>query len=424
MKKQIGIIFSLMSLFYVSCDEEENTVPDNDNLHEGYEYVDLGLPSGALWATSDVEVNGSPFFSWGETQPKSTYSSATYKYAAGADSTLTKYSTAALCGDGGFIDGVFKLQPEDDAAHANWGGDWCTPTWSEWQELYDNCTWETTEAEDGTFVFVGTSKLNGAQISFPAVGAMQGTNLLYAGKGAYYWASTLCGNSCTYADGLSFSPSATNWKEGKRAMGHCVRAVIPGDRLSLEMVDLGLTSGVKWARTNLGTSMPEQAGLLYAWGESLPKAFYDFTNYAHCNGTPKTLTKYCTDGEYGTPDDKTRLDEADDAAAQLLGDGWRMPTVDEIEELMEQCTWTAGTVGEQKIYTITGPNGNSIILPMAGTMWQTAEEFVNMRGFYWSSDLDDAGDMWAEGLFINPQSYSLGNQFTRASGRTIRPVHD
>ena len=85
---------------------------------------------------------------------------------------------------------------------------------------------------------------------------------------------------------------------------------------------------------------------------------------------------------------------------------------------------TAGTVGEQKIYTITGPNGNSIILPMAGTMWQTAEEFVNMRGFYWSSDLDDAGDMWAEGLFINPQSYSLGNQFTRASGRTIRPVHD
>lgn len=161
MKKQIGIIFALMSLFYVSCDEEENTVPDNDNLHEGYEYVDLGLPSGALWATSDVEVNGSPFFSWGETQPKSTYSSATYKYAAGADSTLTKYSTAALCGDGGFIDGVFKLQLEDDAAHANWGGDWCTPTWSEWQELYDNCTWETTEAEDGTFVFVGTSKLNG-----------------------------------------------------------------------------------------------------------------------------------------------------------------------------------------------------------------------------------------------------------------------
>lgn len=137
-----------------------------------------------------------------------------------------------------------------------------------------------------------------------------------------------------------------------------------------------------------------------------------------------TLTKYCTDSEYGVIDGKTSLDAEDDVALQLLGEGWRMPTLDELNELMEKCTWTFETIGEQKGYTVTGPNGNSIFLPMSGTMWQSEMEYQNMRGFYWTSTLDDAGDMWAEGLFINPQSFSLGTGFTRASGRTIRAVHD
>lgn len=136
------------------------------------------------------------------------------------------------------------------------------------------------------------------------------------------------------------------------------------------------------------------------------------------------MIKYCTDSEYGTIDGKTQLDEEDDAAVQLWGNGWRMPTLKEIQELINNCTWTFETIGEQQGYTVTGKNGNCIYLPLAGTMWQTGMEYQNQRGFYWSSTLDDAGNTWAEGLFISPKLVMEGNRFTCASGRTIRPVHN
>lgn len=422
MKKIIEILFVLSIIFFVSCNDDTPEGPVVEV--NGHEYVDLGLPSGALWATTDVSVEGSVFFSWGETMPKTSYIATTYKYLAGADSTLTKYCTDPLCGNNGFVDGLFELKLEDDAAHVNWGGDWCMPVLDEWQELYDNCTWKTETNAEGVLVFIGTSKINGKQITFEGIGAMQGTNLLYGGKGAYYWSSTLLSDTCMYANGISFSPSSINLKEGKRPMGHCVRAVIPGDRMSLRLVDLGLPSGVKWARTNLGATSPEKAGLLYAWGESVPKSFYDFTNYQFCNGTPKTLTKYCTDEESGTVDGKNVLDPEDDAALQLLGTGWRMPTLDDLNELMEMCKWSFATINEQNGYTVTGPNGNSIFIPMSGTMWETEMEYENLRGFYWTSTLDDEDDKWAKGLFLTSKSFSLGTGFTRASGRTIRAVHD
>lgn len=123
--KEIAEILFVLSVFLcvTSCKEDEPGISVEDtNTHAGHEYVDLGLPSGALWATADVNVDGSVFFSWGETTPKSSYMSGTYRYLAGADSTLTKYCTDALCGNDGFIDGLFELKPEDDAAHVNWGG--------------------------------------------------------------------------------------------------------------------------------------------------------------------------------------------------------------------------------------------------------------------------------------------------------------
>lgn len=420
--KLLSVAF--IACWFTSCDDDNPVTGEDIQEEEGYAYVDLGLPSGTLWATEDVSVDGSTFFAWGETKPKSSYTSVTYAYAEGSDKTLTKYCTADTWGADGFIDGLLFLQPEDDAAHVNWGGEWCVPIWEEWQELYDNCTWETVQADDGTFTFVATSKLNGNQITFPATGAMQGEKTLYAGNGSYYWASTLLTSNCMYAAGLSLSPQSINLKEGKRPMGHCIRAVIPGDRVSLQAIDLGLPSGIKWAATNIGAISSDAAGLLYAWGESVPKPRYDFTNYTHCEGSPKTLTKYCTDSELGNQDNLTRLEEADDAAAQVLGNGWRMPTAEEMDELMTQCTWTVGEIDGQKVWTVTGPNGNSITLPLVGTMWEETLEFDNMRGFYWTSDLDEESCQFGQGLFLNPQSFSWGNGFQRASGRSIRPVHE
>ena len=417
-------ILALMPfMLFASCSESKDDPKPSDFTHEGHEYVDLGLPSGALWSTEELSVNGSTFFAWGETSPKSTYTSANYKFLAGVDSTLTKYCFDAACGKEGFIDGVLSLLSADDPVQTNWGGKWCVPTWSEWQELYDACTWETVEAEDGTCYFVGTSKTNGKRINIPTTGAMQDEKVLYKGKGAFYWSSSLVTDNCMYAAGLSFASTSINYKTGKRTIGHCVRPVIPGDRNVLMYVDLGLPSGTKWARSNIGALAPEDGGALYAWGEVVPKSFYDFTNYKYCietnaDSTLKTLNKYVTDERYGVVDNLMQLEKVDDIAFQTYGEGWHVPTLDEINELLTSCSYAVDSVGEQQGTRFTGPNGNSIFFPWVGTRYKGELEYTD-RGYYWGSTLN-ADNKFGEGLFLSKGKTMLGNGFTRCSGRNVR----
>ena len=94
--------------------------------------VDLDLPSGIKWATCNVgaekpEDYGN-YYAWGEVLPKEDYSWATYKYTNGASAIFTKYCNNASQGDNGFTDNKTTLEPEDDAAHVNWGGSWRMPT--------------------------------------------------------------------------------------------------------------------------------------------------------------------------------------------------------------------------------------------------------------------------------------------------------
>ena len=109
-----------------------------------HEYVDLGLPSGLLWATCNVGATSpedyGDYFAWGETQPKDTYEWSTYQYCNGSYNTLTKYCSNSSYGYNGFTDNLTTLLPEDDAATANWGGNWRMPTKEEFQELYNNTT--------------------------------------------------------------------------------------------------------------------------------------------------------------------------------------------------------------------------------------------------------------------------------------------
>ena len=422
----LGMLFSAIVLFCSCTDKQDNPV-NPKFAHVGHEYVDLGLPSGALWAVEELNVAGSTFFAWGETTPKSTYTSANYQFLAGKDSTLTKYCVDAFCGNRGMIDGMTELQSNNDPAHVNWGGKWCMPTWSEWEELYNGCTWETIQAADGTNRFVGTSKTNGNKITIPSTGAMQNDEVLYKGGGAFYWSSSVISDSCMYVAGMSFSETSINFKAGKRTIGHCVRPVIPGNRNALLYVDLGLPSGIKWATTNLGALKPEGKGLFYAWGEVLPKSYYEFTTYRYCSETNedttvKTLSKYVTDGMFGLVDNLTQLEPSDDVATQLLGSGWRIPTLDEIKELLNTCEYTVETVGEQQGTRFTGPNGNSIFIPWVGTKFKGELEYPE-RGYYWGSTLG-SDNKFGEGLFLSQRMTILGNGFTRCSGRCIRAVHE
>jgi len=414
---------ALLAMSSCSDDDAYDAVVEPENTSNGHQYVDLGLESGTLWATEDLCVNNSYFFSWGEIAPKESYDITSYKYANGADCTLTKYCMKDSCGYNGFRDGVMGLYDEDDAANANWGGMWHIASWQAWEELYTSCIWKVITVND-TVNFIGKSKANGNTITFKAIGVMQGEKRLYAKDGAYYWSSTLTESDAMYADGLSFAPNSINRKAGKRPMGHCIRPVIPGERRPSEAVDLGLASGVKWASTNIGTTLPEGTGSLFAWGESYTKPFYDYTNYAHCNGTSKTLTKYCTNSEYGTPDSKTSLESSDDAATTLWGEGWRMPTKEDVEELIDNCTWTFDSINGQCGFYVEGKNGNKIFIPMAGTKWQKSLEYANMRGYYWTSNLDTVGDVFGIGLFLSRKGAQFGEKYNRGSGRNIRPVHD
>lgn len=105
-------------------------------------YVDLGLPSGTLWATYNVGAETpqdiGDYFAWGEIQPKTYYSDSTYVYCNGSLDQLTKYCNITDFGYNGFTDNLTILLQEDDAATVNWGDDWRIPTNTEWRELFQN----------------------------------------------------------------------------------------------------------------------------------------------------------------------------------------------------------------------------------------------------------------------------------------------
>ena len=156
-------------------------------------YVDLGLPSGLLWATcnvgADTPEDYGDYFAWGETQPKSTYNWSTYQYCMGSENTMTKYCSNSNCGYNGFTDNLTTLLPEDDAATANWGSGWRMPTREEWQELYQNTTniWTTQSGVHGR-LFTAT---NGNSLFLPAAGVREGTSLNFSGSYGLYWSRSL-----------------------------------------------------------------------------------------------------------------------------------------------------------------------------------------------------------------------------------------
>ncbi len=187
-----------------------------------------------------------------------------------------------------------------------------------------------------------------------------------------------------------------------------------------EAIDLGLPSGILWASHNVGATKPEEYGDYFAWGETSPKTNYDWSTYKYGSDWDE-LTKYCTDDYYGIVDNKTILDPSDDAATANWGNGWRMPTFDEIWELFDKCTWKWTTLNGVNGLLVTGPNGNSLFLPAAGYRYGTSLYGAGSSGVYWSSSLfsgypDRAGYL---GFSSGDHDWN-GND--RDNGFSVRPV--
>ena len=201
-----------------------------------------------------------------------------------------------------------------------------------------------------------------------------------------------------------------------------------------EYVDLGLS--VKWARCNLGASKPSDYGDYFAWGETEPKTNYSWatykwmqtgkndwmyiTKYTFADGQTKGIW-YDADGKF-IGDNKTTLDAADDAATVNLGSPWRMPTADEIKELIGHCTWTWTTQDGVKGYEVKSKkNGNSIFLPAAGYRSYSKLNYAGSQGYYWSSSLLTEYSEYARDLYFDAGDHEW-NSPRRYCGCPVRPV--
>ena len=339
------------------------------------EYVDLGLPSGNLWAkcnlgASSPEAYGD-YYAWGEVEPKQEYTKSNHKwYKEGAPSQgFTKYNNE---------DGKLTLEDEDDAVIQKLGNGWRTPTLADFREL-TNQKYTTIEKTtlNGVAGYQITSKKNKKSIFIPCAGfknsekpqtrfisddeevAVCMTNLRRIDNMVY--------NAWTFA----FQNDRIGRYGKRRPDGISIRPVKgPGVPVPNNCVDLGLASGLLWAKCNMGATEPTDRGNYYAWGETSTKKKYYSDNYKHfkIDGGIKVL-------KYNEKDGKTVLDLNDDAARANIGAGYRIPTKEDWEELLDNCKWEAVTTtlpvimdpSQTKViarWKVTGPSGNSIVLPM------------------------------------------------------------
>ena len=218
-----------------------------------------------------------------------------------------------------------------------------------------------------------------------------------------------------------------------------------GGNSTHEYVDLGLS--VKWATCNIGASKPEEYGDYFAWGETEPyyepgfaredpqshwksskSGGYYWSSYKYCNGSLRTLTKYCYDSSYGYngyTDSKTVLDPEDDAAHVNWGGSWRMPTCAEQDELRTNCTWTWTTINGIKGYKVqsnkSGYTDRWIFLPAAGSRFCTDLDDVGSYGRYGSSLFYTGFPGYAFGLNFDSGSCST-DFYSRFVGFSVRPV--
>lgn len=323
-----------------------------------HEYVDLGL--SVKWATCNVGATKpedyGDYFAWGETEPKSTYDWSTYKWCLGSHNTLTKYCKLS---EYGTIDNKTILDLSDDAARVNWGGSWRMPTYAELEELRENCSW-TWVCQNGVYGYRVTSKKQGytnKSIFLPAA-SFCGYDSWHYNVGSYgsYWSSTL----------LHFLPANRAWElsfKSESEFTQCGRRCLGQSVrpvMDVEYVDLGLPSGTRWKEVN-------------------------------------------EDGYY----------EYDKAVSEF---GSKLPTRQQLEELKNECTWTWTGFGHK----VTGPNGNSIFLPAAGTRDCYGDVyFVGTCGYYWSSTPGDSGYAWY--LYCYSSEVNMGNG-DRCSGLSVRLV--
>jgi len=251
------------------------------------------------------------------------------------------------------------------------------------------------------------------------------------------------------AAAIGSTVAITGWTDNGNATVSPTKTNAPDGAVA---VDLGLTSGTKWANMNIGATSVTGYGTYFAWGETSGltveehsstiadgsiKTYFSWDTYAWSDDSGDTFTKYCptdkqddfwwdTSGTKVTADDKTQLELADDAARANWGGAWRMPTKDDFEELKSETDkeWVAN-------YNSTGVAGYKfmkksdhsvyIFLPAAGYRYASSFLDQGSSGYYWSSTLDSDNPDGAWYLDFDDGYVSTYNG-NRRYGQSVRAV--
>ena len=334
-----------------------------------YEYVDLGLTSKTLWATCNVgasvpEDYGN-FYAWGETTTKSSFTWNTYTHCGGTETTPYDIGSSIV-------------GTSYDVATAVMGDDWCMPTLDQFNELVKECTFDLRSLNG--VVGYKVDGPNGNYIFLPLAGYKYDSSYDYKTTRGYYWSGTsdVVNNEAFRASVLCLirSPKSASTTTLRRRTGIPVRAV--KKQAEEQYVDLGLPSKTLWAKSNVGASVPEEYGNFYAWGETTTKTSFTWKTYSLCGGTE--TTPY----DIGS----SIVGTSYDVATAVMGDDWCMPTLDQFNELVKECTFDLRSLNGVTGYKITGPNGNYIFMPLCGYKYDSSYNYNTTRGYYWSGTSD------------------------------------
>ena len=374
--------------------------------------VDLGLPSGTLWAAGNIGAEQpwetGKYFAWGETigYTEDNVSSGKRSFNSAG------YTASIISGD---------LTLEQDAARANLGGNWQMPTTDYYQELIDNCIYSLYSNYRGMGVTcaVFKSMVNGNELVIPCTGYYNGITKLSDGY-TYCWSSSWSSSSVANKGygSYNFTVNSTS----NRYYGMNIRAIVPGTRIpgsvtgtenNYKYVDLGLPSGLKWATCNVGANSPEEYGLYFAWGETT-----GYTNKQVTSGV-----RAFDSASYKASAISTDITLEQDAVRANLGGNWRMPTKDDYQELFDNCnvTWVSnykekGVAGRLFISNI---NGNMLFLPAAGTGNNSSVNNIGSNGYYWSTSWYSSTNAYQLHFTCGDQSISY---YRRYYGRPVRGV--
>jgi len=375
----------------------------------GIDYVDLGLPSGLLWATCNIGADSPEkdglYFSFanvvGHTADEGyVFDSTTYNNTTGKNAYLE----------------ISLNDATYNAAFVNLGSPWTIPLNNDFTELNTN-----TDHEEVTVNGVVCCKFmkktdHNIYILIPYSGYIDDTTLDLHGEQGFYWSASRCTTSgkAYYCQIDSSGATIPNWY-GNRYSGLPIRPVRYPD---MEYVDLGLPSGIKWATCNLGASQPTDAGLYFSWGNVIGHRQgegYNF-NQTDYNSTPgKSLTAdIAVGGTY-------------DAACACLGTPWRLPTNVEFKELYDNTDseWVSN-------YNSTGVAGRKfmkksdhsvyIFFSACGLYNGTSLYNEGTNGYYWSSTYNSSSNAYYLGFY---SSGVLSNYYNnRYYGFSVRAVFD